>query len=501
MSMTINSGRSTMNTGAGVWSAVPAAVPNPRPLAPTSAANSGGVVDARAGGGAVDRVTALFRQQFADWAKDPAKFKAMMSRVFGPNHDTAQAESLRQRALNGDFSWMPKVRFVSNAALNGAEAGYDNASKTVLMNEDLLRDPAKAASVFVEEAGHHLDNLLNTVDSKGDEGELFRRIIGSEHVSAEEEARIRSFQDLGTAVVDGKTVQVENFFGKLKKAFKKIGGAFKKGFTKLGGAMKKIGGAIKKGLRKIGKFIGPVLKLFNRIAPFLSVAALAIPGIGPVIAGVMKIATPIAAALNGDLKGALAGLVPGGVGGALGKVAGLAGGLPAKVVQMAQPFLDKYNEIKTKIAGLPEAALGRLGEIGKPLLDKYRELTGAVNQPIDAARGVIGQARVAGLEALPVGFDLKQVPGLSAKIERLQQRLVDQVNKPFSRADAALLEARDVINSLPETAKAQAREALARAVREAGADALVADPMTRNPIQQQRAEELLRGLLGLAPAA
>ncbi|MBL8995537.1 MAG: hypothetical protein JNM63_19480, partial [Spirochaetia bacterium] len=122
-----------------------------------------------------------FQQQFKELAANPAKFHEVLAKSFGPNFDKAAAEGIRQQAVQGDFSWMPRVRFLSDAEMKGAQGGYDNATGTVLLNSNLANSPDLAATVFSEEAGHHLDNVLNHgVDSPGDEGEIFGRLLGGE---------------------------------------------------------------------------------------------------------------------------------------------------------------------------------------------------------------------------------------------------------------------------------------------------------------------------------
>ena len=96
----------------------------------------------------------------------------------------------------------------------------------VYINKDMAAsDPAKAAQTFVEEAGHHLDAQLNTVDTQGDEGEMFRRVLGGEQLSAQQVADIRNENDNGTITVDGKQVQVEfwNPFKAVADAAKAVG--------------------------------------------------------------------------------------------------------------------------------------------------------------------------------------------------------------------------------------------------------------------------------------
>ena len=75
----------------------------------------------------------------------------------------------------------------------------------------------------MEEAGHALDNKLNTVDTMGDEGEMFRRILAGENLSAAQMTEIRNENDKGVIHVNGREVQVEFFFKKIGKFFKKVG--------------------------------------------------------------------------------------------------------------------------------------------------------------------------------------------------------------------------------------------------------------------------------------
>ncbi len=159
-------------------------------------------------------VTAAFKQEFAAAASDPAAFHALLQSSFGDSYDRTAAEELRQQALRGDFSWLPDVRFVDGETLQGANGAYDAASGTVLLNADLLGNTALLSRTYAEEVGHHLDTLLNGSDAVGDEGEIFRRLLFGEKLSATQLATIRAENDHGTIVVDGKELQVE-FWGPL----------------------------------------------------------------------------------------------------------------------------------------------------------------------------------------------------------------------------------------------------------------------------------------------
>ena len=155
-----------------------------------------------------------FKNEFGALAGDKAKFDATMQKVFGDDYDRGLAEQYRQKALAGDFSWLPDIKLVDAQTLGGGNGAYNAAEGVVYINRDVVAaDPAKATQVYVEEAGHHLDAKLNKVDAAGDEGELFRRTLAGEKLSDTEVAAIKSQDDHGTITVDGKQVEVEFWFG------------------------------------------------------------------------------------------------------------------------------------------------------------------------------------------------------------------------------------------------------------------------------------------------
>ncbi len=93
--------------------------------------------------------------------------------------------------------------------LKGANGAFEASRNVVHINEKLLNNPAKATQVYSEEVGHFLDTKLKKTDTAGDEGEMFRRLLGGEKLSDAQKATIRSDNDHGTISVNGKSTQVE----------------------------------------------------------------------------------------------------------------------------------------------------------------------------------------------------------------------------------------------------------------------------------------------------
>ncbi len=202
-----------------------------------------------------------FQLQFKEAARDPQAFHSLMSEVYGQNYNREAAESFRQRAMNNDFSWLPEMEFRSNETLNGGNGAYDAGRNIIYVNEKFKSDPTRATKVFTEEVGHFLDTKLNKTDRVGDEGEMFRRLLGGERLSAAQKAAIRADDDHGVITVDGKKTEVEfsifdDIGGAISKGAKAVGGAISDGAKAVGGAIsggaKAVGGAIAGGAKAVG---------------------------------------------------------------------------------------------------------------------------------------------------------------------------------------------------------------------------------------------------------
>jgi hypothetical protein len=143
--------------------------------------------------------------KLTELARDPTAFNSVMNRAFSGK--TAAVESLRQRILLKDFSWLPATRLVSNETLRGALGAYDAVGRQVFLNEAVL-DNERVQRALTEELGHHLDTMLSSIDTPGDEGEMFRRLVfglkprQSPHKNEE-----------GTIFVDGEEIAVEFWWG------------------------------------------------------------------------------------------------------------------------------------------------------------------------------------------------------------------------------------------------------------------------------------------------
>jgi Domain of unknown function (DUF4157) len=179
-----------------------------------------------------------FQQQFSAVAGDKQKFDELMRQTYGSGYDATAAEGFRQKALGGDYSWLPSVEFRSDSTLSGGNGAFDASQNKVLINERFLGDPDRAAAIYSEEVGHFLDTQVNKRDTVGDEGEMFRRLLSGENLTAAQRTAIQNDNDHGVITLDGKQTEVEfSIFDDIWGGVKKVGGAIVNGAKAVGGAI------------------------------------------------------------------------------------------------------------------------------------------------------------------------------------------------------------------------------------------------------------------------
>lgn len=90
---------------------------------------------------------------------------------------TALAEALAQ----GDFSGLPTVELMADDELPGARSHFSESSQTVFLNTSWLAGSDQDAVLheLTLRWGEHLDVLLNTSDTPGDEGSHFAALLSA----------------------------------------------------------------------------------------------------------------------------------------------------------------------------------------------------------------------------------------------------------------------------------------------------------------------------------
>lgn len=165
---------------------------------------------------AINRMKREFKNDFQTFAADPERFNTIMSRIYG-GCSPEKVEQLRQRALSGDYSWLPRVRFVPDEAIGGRNGIYDSKGlpPTVYMSDRLLNDPVQAQKSFNRGVGFHLEDLTYHdqfgphAETEGNEGELFRAALADEPTSVSGNMQWAMNQENPQFVIEGHVVEGE----------------------------------------------------------------------------------------------------------------------------------------------------------------------------------------------------------------------------------------------------------------------------------------------------
>jgi hypothetical protein len=176
----------------------------------------------------VNHLEDAFSRQFSKNATAKDAFHQLMRQTFSQiaepgkkgattHYNYNKAEALRQQAVKGDLSWLPEVKVLSNSDFSKAQFNGQQPSPTgmtlgafgddtIMLNESVLSDPGLALRVYAEEAGHALDKVLNQeVDSSGDEGAIFQKLLSGEKISAAQMQALKIESDHG--VLKGRNVE------------------------------------------------------------------------------------------------------------------------------------------------------------------------------------------------------------------------------------------------------------------------------------------------------
>jgi hypothetical protein len=139
-----------------------------------------------------------------------------LDRVFDIT-DPSAAHILIENSAAGIFEQIPHLQIVNDAAMNGAQGAFSQATNTIYLSDSLVRgDSLKVQEVLLEELGHKFDTLLNPGgDTSGDEGELFKHVVLGLPLSDPELLRIHTEDDAGTIIVDNQLIPVEQSYNSL----------------------------------------------------------------------------------------------------------------------------------------------------------------------------------------------------------------------------------------------------------------------------------------------
>jgi len=97
--------------------------------------------------------------------------------AFGSGYDRPTVQRLRAQWQAGDTGIFPTLAVVTQEILGTASGAYGNG--TIYLSDQFLANASETGvvRVLLEEYGHFVDAQVNTLDSPGDEGEIFAALV------------------------------------------------------------------------------------------------------------------------------------------------------------------------------------------------------------------------------------------------------------------------------------------------------------------------------------
>lgn len=157
-----------------------------------------------------EAVTSHWNSFLQKKAKD-GSLETAANEALGLKSSYGELRNLISRWSSGDFSALPPIKLLSANNINGANGAYVASSGTIYLNADwqARATDKEVFAVLAEELGHHLDQLLNSADSPGDEGELFALLISDGKVNASLLEDIMAENDSGPVRASGDILIAE----------------------------------------------------------------------------------------------------------------------------------------------------------------------------------------------------------------------------------------------------------------------------------------------------
>ena len=153
----------------------------------------------------------LWHPQLQEWATKGELLTAASTALhLDANQPPAQLAGVVERLSQGLTSDIPPIELLQQAAMASAAGAYAASEQTIFLNRDWLNAASETDTIKVltEEFGHHLDALIHTTDTPGDEGRYFADLLTKDG-KYNEDSHYLELKDQGQIIVQNKQLNVE----------------------------------------------------------------------------------------------------------------------------------------------------------------------------------------------------------------------------------------------------------------------------------------------------
>ncbi|PSF37334.1 hypothetical protein C7H19_10395 [Aphanothece hegewaldii CCALA 016] len=151
----------------------------------------------------LDSALNLFNAELELFATSP-EYQSSMIISFGESHDYS---ALQHKFAMECTNVSHLIEVVSLATLNGAYGAYSRETNKIYLASEFINyaSPSTIADILLEEYGHLIDAQLNTVETVGDEGEIFADLVQGNPLNP----KAFTEDDTATINLNGKTIPLE----------------------------------------------------------------------------------------------------------------------------------------------------------------------------------------------------------------------------------------------------------------------------------------------------
>ncbi|HEY9597288.1 MAG TPA: calcium-binding protein, partial [Cyanophyceae cyanobacterium] len=168
---------------------------------------------------AINQAVAISMAQMLSFMADP-NFLEKMQAAFGNQWEETAGRSLVQSLSTTLDSSNPLSRIaLLSPEVFPVQGAYSAVNQLIYLSDvfvvENIDNPSAIALVLVEEIGHHIDTLLNTKDSPGDEGKIFTLSVWKQELSEDDLALLQEIDDTFTLTLAGESLILEHSLGSI----------------------------------------------------------------------------------------------------------------------------------------------------------------------------------------------------------------------------------------------------------------------------------------------
>ena len=136
----------------------------------------------------------------------------VLNAAFGDRWNKNTAKDIIKSWLQGNFDNLPEISLIDSSSIENANAAFADSTNTIYIAEEYLayhqNSPEAVAEVITEEIGHWIDAQINSVDSAGDEGAIFSKLVGGEILTEDRLLALQTEDDIVSISLDGVVTEV-----------------------------------------------------------------------------------------------------------------------------------------------------------------------------------------------------------------------------------------------------------------------------------------------------